>query len=91
MAERCSQIQKEHIVIERDSKQYVFMLTFLQYLCLNLNRDKHCVSPGTTGPFAVNRDWINQVQPNKHFSRHHTPVPMATPIFNTDFTINEKQ
>ena len=36
-------------------------------------------------PNAVNCDWINQVQPKKHFLRHHTPVKMATPTSNTDF------
>ena len=39
----------------------------------------------TGPPNAVNRDWINQVQPNKYFWRHRTPVKMATSTSNTDF------
>ena len=30
-------------------------------------------------PSSINRDWINQVQPNKHFWRHWTPVKMGPP------------
>ena len=44
---------------------------------ITLFTDKHCVS---RAPSSINRGWINQVQPNKHFWQHWIPVKMATPI-----------
>ena len=46
-----------------------------------ITNNKHCMS---LSPSSINHDWINQVQPNKHFWWHWLPKNMVTPIYNSD-------